>query len=233
MKLLTLRVLLFGFILPASAESQAISISHSGSELSTQGAAENFTGSVRIDPLFPAVDPSRVSGGQVTFEPGARTAWHTHPLGQVLIVTAGSCWVQEWHGPVQRIREGDVVRIPPGQKHWHGATATTPMTHIALQEQLNGKAVEWMEKVREKEYNMAHSTREATSATTAQQKITEDLRKVSPALAKFSEDRLYGEVWKRPGLSPRDRSIVTVSAQIARNQNSGSLTRSIKRSEMG
>ena len=107
---------------------------------------------VRIDPLFKANDPSRTSGASVTFEPGARTAWHTHPLGQTLIVTAGCGWVQQWGGQIEEIRQGDVVRIPPGQKHWHGATATTGMTHIAIQEQLDGKAVEWMEKVRDEQY---------------------------------------------------------------------------------
>jgi len=94
-----------------------------------------------------------VSGSYVTFEPGARTAWHTHPFGQILIVTAGSGWVQQWGGPIEEIRQGDVVRIPPGLKHWHGATATTAMTHIALQEQLEGKAAEWMEKVTDEQYN--------------------------------------------------------------------------------
>ena len=107
---------------------------------------------MRIDPLFSEVEPSRVSGARVTFEPGARTAWHTHPLGQTLIVTAGTGWVQQWGGPVQEMHEGDVVRIPPGQKHWHGATATTRMTHIALLEAQNGKVVDWMEKVSDREY---------------------------------------------------------------------------------
>jgi 4-carboxymuconolactone decarboxylase len=129
-----------------------ISISRRGSQPSSKGAAEYFTGSVRIDPLFKANDPLHASGGRVTFEPGARTAWHTHPYGQILIVTAGSGWVQQWAGPIEEIREGDVVRIPPGLKHWHGATATTTLTHIALQEQLDDKAAEWMEKVSEEQY---------------------------------------------------------------------------------
>jgi quercetin dioxygenase-like cupin family protein len=137
----------------ASSESaQAIRITRSGSQPSRQGPAETFTGSVRIDPLFDRNAPSRASGGRVTFEPGARTAWHTHPLGQTLIVTAGSGWVRPWGGPIQEIREGDVVWIPPGQKHWHGATATTGMTHIAIQEYLDGKNVEWMEKVSDEQY---------------------------------------------------------------------------------
>jgi quercetin dioxygenase-like cupin family protein len=132
--------------------SQPIKITRSGSQASRKGPAENFTGSVRIDPLFEADSPSRTSGARVTFEPGARTAWHTHPLGQRLIVTAGTGWVQHWGHPVEEIREGDVVWIPPATKHWHGATANTSMTHVAIQEQLNGKVVEWMEKVSDEQY---------------------------------------------------------------------------------
>lgn len=131
---------------------QDITIARSGSQPSSQGSADYFTGSVRVDPLFQVAEPSRMAGARVTFEPGARTAWHTHPLGQTLIVTAGAGWVQQWGGPVEEIREGDVVRIPPGVKHWHGATATTRMTHIALQEQLDGKVVDWMEKVSDEQY---------------------------------------------------------------------------------
>jgi quercetin dioxygenase-like cupin family protein len=134
-------------------QMRTITIARSGSQPSSEGQTEYFTGSVRVDPLFPVIEPSRIAGARVTFEPGARTAWHTHPLGQTLIVTAGTGWVQQWDGPVQEIREGDVVRIPPGAKHWHGATATTRMTHIALQEQLEGKVVEWMEKVSDAQYS--------------------------------------------------------------------------------
>jgi quercetin dioxygenase-like cupin family protein len=136
----------------SSEGSQAISITRSGSQPSSKGPTEYFTGSVRVDYLFKANDPSRVSGAFVTFEPRARTAWHAHPFGQVLIVTAGSGWVQQWGGQTEEIRQGDVVRIPPGQKHWHGATATTGMTHIAIQEQLDGKSVDWMEKVSDEQY---------------------------------------------------------------------------------
>jgi quercetin dioxygenase-like cupin family protein len=137
---------------PGGKQVQNITIARSGSQPSSQGPAEYFTGSARVDPLFPVAEPSRMAGARVTFEPGARTAWHTHPLGQTLIVTAGTGWVQQWDGPVQEMREGDVVRIPPGRKHWHGATATTRMTHIALQEQLDGKVVDWMEKVSDEQY---------------------------------------------------------------------------------
>jgi len=133
-------------------DSQAIQITRGGSQPPTKGPAEYFTGSVRIDSLFQANDPLQASGGWVSFDPGARAAWHTHPRGQILIVTSGSGWVQQWGGPIEEIRQGDVVRIPPGQKHWHGATATTPMAHIALQEQVDGKVVDWMEKVTDEQY---------------------------------------------------------------------------------
>jgi quercetin dioxygenase-like cupin family protein len=131
---------------------RSITITRGGSLSSNPGPAEYFTGSVRVEPLFAAAEPSRMSGARVTFEPGGRTAWHTHPLGQTLIVTAGTGWVQQWGGPIEEMREGDVVRIPPGVKHWHGATAAARMTHIALQEQLDGKVVEWMEKVSDEQY---------------------------------------------------------------------------------
>ncbi len=124
----------------------------SGSQPSRKGPAEYFTGPVRIDPLFEAHDPARAFGASVTFEPGARTAWHTHPLGQTLIVTAGCGLAQRWGGPIDQIRPGDVIWFPPGEKHWHGATATTAMTHIAIQEQLDGKTVAWMEKVSDEQY---------------------------------------------------------------------------------
>jgi quercetin dioxygenase-like cupin family protein len=127
-------------------------IKRCGTQPSVKGPAEWFTGDVRIDPLFQAEEPARSSGASVTFEPGARTAWHTHPLGQVLIVTAGCGWTQCWGGPVVEVRAGDVVRCPPGHKHWHGATPTTSMTHIAIQEQLGGKNVEWLEKVSDDQY---------------------------------------------------------------------------------
>ncbi|MBE9104575.1 cupin domain-containing protein [Nostoc cf. edaphicum LEGE 07299] len=127
-------------------------IKRSGSQPSAKGQADYFTGTVRIDSLFEAHDPARTSGASVTFEPGARTAWHTHPLGQTLIVTAGSGYVQQWGGQIQEIRPGDVVRIAPGLKHWHGATATTAMTHIAIHEELDGKPVDWLEYVSDEQY---------------------------------------------------------------------------------
>ncbi len=127
-------------------------IKRSGSQPSGTPPAEYFTGAVRLDPLFTAPDPARVVGASVTFEPGARTAWHTHPLGQTLIVTSGCGRAQRWGGPIEEIRPGDVIWFPPGEKHWHGAAPTTSMTHIAIQEALNGKTVDWLEKVTDGQY---------------------------------------------------------------------------------
>jgi quercetin dioxygenase-like cupin family protein len=136
---------------PATSTSD-LKIARNGSQPSSKGSAEYFVGTVRIDPLFQAIAPSRTSGASVTFEPGARTAWHSHPFGQVLIVTAGTSLIQRWGGPIEEIRPGDVVRIPPGLKHWHGATATAAMTHISIVEQLDGKSADWMEKVSDEQY---------------------------------------------------------------------------------
>ena len=127
-------------------------IRRSGTQPSAQGSAEYFTGTVRIDPLFQPTAPARAVGASVTFEPGARTAWHTHPLGQTLIVTAGCGLAQRWDGPIEEIRPGDVVWFPPGEKHWHGATPTTAVTHIAIQEQLDGKTADWLEPVSDEQY---------------------------------------------------------------------------------
>jgi len=127
-------------------------IKRSGSQLWGEGPAEYFTGMVRINPLFQAPHPARAIGASVTFEPGARTAWHTHPLGQTLIVISGLGWAQCWEGPIEEIRPGDVVWFPPGEKHWHGATPSTAMTHIAIQEALEGETVDWMEHVIDEQY---------------------------------------------------------------------------------
>ncbi len=136
----------------ASQGNGNMEIKRSGSQPSGKGPADYFTGAVRVDPQFSARDPARVSAGSVTFEPGARSAWHTHPLGQHLIVTSGLGWAQQWEGPIEEIRPGDVVWFPPGVKHWHGATRTTAVTHIAIQELLNGKSVDWLEKVSDDQY---------------------------------------------------------------------------------
>src|SRR3974390_2679133 len=146
---------------------QSIKILRNGSQSSRQGEAEKFSGAVRVDPLFEAITPGRARGSLVTFDPGARTAWHTHPLGQVLIVTAGVGRVQPWGDPVDEIRKGDVVWIPPGQKHWHGAAPNSSMAHIAVVEQLNGKSVEWMEKVSDAQYTEPVRAQGASSGAAA------------------------------------------------------------------
>jgi quercetin dioxygenase-like cupin family protein len=133
-------------------------IKRAGTQASGNGPSEWFTGTVRIDPLFQAPDPALVAGAHVTFEPGARTAWHTHPLGQTLIVTFGCGWAQRWGGPVEEIHPGDIVWFAPGEKHWHGATATAAMMHIAIQERQDGRAVDWLEHVTDEQYPSA-STR--------------------------------------------------------------------------
>jgi quercetin dioxygenase-like cupin family protein len=130
-------------------------IKRSGSQPSGKGPAGYFTGNVRVDPVIQADAPARIFAASVTFEPGARTAWRTHPLGQTLIVTAGSGLVQRWDGPIEPIRPGDVVWFPPGEKHWHGATPTTAMTHIAIVEHLDGKSADWMEKVTDEQYQQS------------------------------------------------------------------------------
>lgn len=134
---------------PTDAE---VTVQRSGSQPSVKGSSEWFTGAVRVDPMLKEEPPSHMSGALVTFEPGARTAWHTHPLGQTLIVTAGAGRVQQWGRPIQEIRPGDVVRIRPGVKHWHGASATAGMSHVAIAEALDGKVVEWMEHVTDAQY---------------------------------------------------------------------------------
>ncbi len=211
----------------SSDDSQTIKITRSGSQPSRQGPAENFTGSVRVDPLFDPNAPSRASGAYVTFAPGARSAWHTHPLGQILIVTAGSGRIQRWGGPVEEMRQGDVVWIPPGQKHWHGASPRTAMTHIAIQEHLDGKVVEWMEKVSDTQYGTPVHAQESESAAPARsgpgvsvqptqaQRLIGDF---APKLVELTDNVLFGDVWARPELSQRDRSLVTVSALIALNR---------------
>ena len=140
----------------AAAQTKApqITITPATAQKVIAGSPQRFAGSVRVQSLFDATEPSRTSGGIVTFQPGAHSAWHTHPLGQILIVTDGVGWIQQWGGPVQVIHKGDVVWIPPGVKHWHGATPTTPMTHIAVQESLNGVAVNWLEQVTDEQYQL-------------------------------------------------------------------------------
>jgi 4-carboxymuconolactone decarboxylase len=210
-----------------SNQSQKMTVMRSGERALSKGPEANFTGTVNVEALFPVNSPSRISGASVTFQPGARSAWHTHPLGQILIVTAGTGWVQQEGGEKQEIKPGDVVWTPPNVKHWHGATTTSSVTHIAIQEAVDVKNVQWLEKVTDNQYNSfaARSATQSAPSTQATQPhierrtlSPEDVQMVAPALEKYTQDRLYGEVWKRPGLTRRDRSIVTIAALIVRNQ---------------
>jgi 4-carboxymuconolactone decarboxylase len=220
MRLLAATVMSLSLLAPAFAQdSQAIRIARRGSQASRQGPAENFTGPVRVDPLFQASAPARASGSLVTFEPGARTNWHSHPLGQTLIVTAGAGRVQRWNDPVDEIRQGDVVWIPPGQKHWHGAAPDSSMAHIAISEALEGRAVEWMEKVTDAQYGSPLRAQGASADAGAQGRPSQGaIGDFAPKLAELTDDVLYGDVWERPQLSKRDRSLVTVAALIALNR---------------
>lgn len=195
---------------PMSADAQTISVSRGGSRETRTAPGANFTGSVRVEMLFEAVDPSHASGGYVTFEPRARTAWHSHPRGQILIVTAGVGRVQQWGGPIDEIRAGDVVRIPAGQKHWHGASPQSAMTHLAVSEHRDGTAVEWMEQVSDEQYNAALRPQPAAGRPSGPRQ-----QALAPGLAALTDDVLYGDVWRRPELSSRDRSLVTLAALIA------------------
>lgn len=205
---------------PRIAPSQGaptIKIIRSGSQPSTKAPVEHFTGSAHIDWLLS--ENPRASAGSVTFEPGARTFWHSHPLGQTLVVTKGKGWVQQWGSQVEEIRQGDVVWIPPGIKHWHGATASTSMSHIGIQESLDGKTVEWMEKVSDQQYQNSQRESEEgigmTKEPSAAQKLIGDF---DPKLAELTDNVLFADVWERPGLSKRDRSLITVAALIAMNR---------------
>ena len=196
-------------------EAQTIAITRGGSRPLQPAPAENFTGGVRVEALFEALDPSHASGGSVTFEPGARTAWHSHPRGQILIVTAGTGGVQRWGDPVEEIRSGDVVRIPAGEKHWHGASPHASMTHIAITEHRDGARVRWMEKVSDEQYNAAPQPQPAVQQQGTTRPSGELQQRIAPGLAALTDDVLFGDVWRRPELSPRDRSLVTISVLIA------------------
>jgi 4-carboxymuconolactone decarboxylase len=211
-------------VAPLHGQQAAIVVTRSEAQTSRQGPAENFTGSVRVDQQFQASAPGRVLGARVTFEARARTAWHSHPLGQTLIVTSGAGRVQRWGDPVDEIRTGDLVWIPAGQKHWHGASPTTGMTHIAIVELLDGRSSEWMEKVSDEQYAAPVRPQPAAAATPAAPPAGQPTRAqrlmgdFSPKLAQLTDDVLYGDVWARPQLSPRDRSLVTISALVAMNR---------------
>jgi 4-carboxymuconolactone decarboxylase len=212
-------------MLPAGAQSQTsagqqpIRITRSGTQPPQPAPPDHFTGSARVDSSFQASAPARISGARVLFEPGARTAWHVHPLGQTLIVTAGTGRVQRWGDPVDEIRQGDVIWIPPGQKHWHGAAPNSSMTHIAITEQLEGKTVDWMEKVSDAQYT-APLRGQASGADAGPRPRPSQgaIGDFAPKLAQITDDVLYGDIWERPELSKRDRSLATVAALIALNR---------------
>jgi len=219
-----------------SAGTQALVISRAGSRPVQAAPEANFTGDVRVERLYEAIDPSHSSGGVVTFSPGARTAWHSHPGGQILIVTAGTGRVQLWGQTIQEIRTGDVVKIPAGVKHWHGAAPNASMSHLGITEQRDGTAVQWMEKVSDAQYNGALTKSEplpqaAAQPTRAEQPAASSNRqqsnaspsgdlqqRIAPGLAALTDDVLFGDVWNRPELSPRDRSLVTLTVLIATGQ---------------
>lgn len=206
-----------------STGSQRLVITRGGSRAIEPGPEANFTGDVRVERLYDAVDPSHSSGGFVTFAPGARTAWHSHPGGQILIVTAGTGHVQLWGQPIQDIQVGDVVKIPAGVKHWHGASPNAPMTHLGITEQRDGNAVQWMEKVSDEQYDGALANTkpqpqpptqvqsEQTAPSSIRQQGTarpsgELQQRIAPGLAILTDDVLFGDVWARPELSPHRAS---------------------------
>ncbi|MCE5307969.1 MAG: carboxymuconolactone decarboxylase family protein [Acidobacteriales bacterium] len=213
------------FLLASGARSQTsqdretIRITQGALQSPRRAPADNFTGAAWIDSTFQSNAPARTSGARVAFEPGSRTAWHTHPLGQILIVTAGTGRVQRWGEPADEIRQGDVVWIPPGQKHWHGAAANASMTHIAIVEQLDGKVVDWMEKVSDAQYGAPLRGQTVNSSTGGRPRPSQAaIGDLAPKLAELTDDVLYGDVWERPQLSKRDRSLATVAALIAMNR---------------
>ncbi len=192
---------------------QTLVITRDGSRATQPGPETNFTGDVRVERLFDAVDPSHSGGAFVTFAPRARTAWHSHPGGQILIVTSGTGRVQVWGEPIQEIRDGDVVTIPAGVKHWHGAAPQAPMTHLGITEVRDGSSVQWMEKVNDEQYGAGAAP---SSARQRNPRPSGELQqRIAPGLAALTDDVLYGDVWQRPDLSPRDRSLVTLSVLIA------------------
>jgi len=212
-----------GQTLQAPTKSALIEIRQSAAEAVAEGAADQFTGKVRIATAFVAPSPGRASGATVRFEPGARTAWHTHPLGQTLIVTAGVGLVQQEGGAVQEIRPGDVITIPAGVKHWHGATADHAMTHIAIAERRDGRSVDWFEKVTDQQYRggVAAAPTQATAVEGSPAKPSRAqslFGDVAPKLAQLTDEVLYADVWERPELTKRDRSLVTIAALIATNR---------------
>lgn len=220
--------ILMSLALTPLAFAQEITVTRANTAAAQLASAEYFTGVARVERIAIGVDPARFSCGHVHFEAGARTHWHTHPLGQTLIVTAGVGRVQHWGGPVQEIRKGDTVRIPPNVKHWHGASPNSAMSHLAIAESLDGKVVEWLEKVDDAQFDpppasasgsASSAVKGATDAAAPTRSRAQQLvGDVAPKLAELTDDVLFGDVWARPQLARRDRSLVTVSALIGMNR---------------
>ena len=211
----------------ASAQAtSSLVVARAATRASRVAPAENFTGTVRVQPLFDTTATTRAYGATVSFDAGARTAWHTHPRGQVLIVTEGVGRAQVWGAPIEEIRPGDVVWIPPGAKHWHGAGPATGMTQIAIVEPLDGRSITWMEKVSDAQYGAP--VRAAVAPPAPAPRVAGDsaqpsraqqvMGDIAPKLAQLTDSVLFGDVWARSGLSRRDRSLVTVTALIAMNR---------------
>ncbi len=214
---IALAAMVFVMTGPSGAAESELNITRAGTRPVNAAPAQNFTGSVQVEMLHTPVGAGRASAGIVSFSPGARTAWHSHPLGQTLIVTSGIGRVQRWGGAVEQIRVGDVVHIPANVKHWHGAAADSAMTHIAVTEALDGKSTDWMEQVSDAQYGASPApvVAPAPAPPLQGQKLFGD---IAPKFAQLTDEVLFGDVWARPGLSLRDRSLVTVSALIAMNR---------------
>lgn len=202
---------------PAGAAEPELKLSRAGTRVVNAAPAQNFTGVVKVEMLAMPEGAERSSAGTVTFSPGARTAWHSHPLGQTLVVTAGIGRVQRWGGPVEQIQVGDVVHIPANVKHWHGAAPDSAMTHIAITEALEGKSADWMEQVGETPY-ASTPVPWAAAPSAAPSQGRQLFGDIAQKFGQLTDEVLFGDVWARPGLSPRDRSLVTVSALIAMNR---------------
>lgn len=202
-------------VVNASEPPASMRITRVGDTPASAGPAAFFTGQAQVQQVLGARDPSRLSAGYVMFQPGARSAWHTHPAGQLLVIVAGTGWVQEAGKPRQTVHAGDMVWTPPGVRHWHGATSTTAMTQLSIQETVDGKNVDWQDKVSDAQFRSAQQGAPVDDVTAPSM---DELKSASPALAAYTESTVLGDLWHRPGLSPRDRSVVTVAALIARNQ---------------
>lgn len=192
-----------------------ITITHESDRPIRAADPMHFTGKAIVAPLFPAETPSDATAATVIFEPGAHTDWHSHPVGQHLIVTKGTGYIQFWGGERKQISQGDVVWIPPGVKHWHGATPDNSFTHLAVQEHLAGKTADWMEKVTDEQYG---TPKQASTALAQPSRAQQLMGETAPKLAELTDQVLYNDIWERPELSKRERSLITVSALIALNR---------------